>query len=198
MIELSDEILADIHSKVDCFYELIKGKYDAALYQEEVYNELVKRFSRPSSVARADIEKALRWKYGKKEQERLAPGHINVLEDIASGWNDFTARELTSPEESHSYWMLTLNRKSAYISVSYIIHLVYYRSHSLPIIDRFNWAATKYFLSLGGVELRNSPTKYSDILLVKEFIDLLLSEDSSKAFRDVDKYLMMFGKHVAP
>jgi hypothetical protein len=198
VIELNDEVLEQINSKVDCFYELILNKYDSELYREDFYEELTVKFSNPTDITTNDIEQALRWKFGKREDERLAPGHINVMEDIVSGWDSFVAQEILSPEESHSYWMNHLDRKTAYISVSYIVHLIHFQSHSLPIIDRFNWTATRYFLSLDNITLPKSPTKFSHIELLKEFIELLSNQDQSRSFRGIDKYLMMFGKHVAP
>jgi len=198
-IESNNDILSEINYKIDCFYDLILGKYPKS-YREDFYQELINKFNTPENVTHNDIEQALRWKYGKKDNEGLAPNHINVIKDLSNGWVDYLVyldKDTLTPQKSHEFWMLKLDRKTAYISVSYIVHLIHYQNDSIPIIDRFNWAATRYFLSLGGIKLPKKPSGFSHIMILKQFIELLLISDERRTFREIDKYLMMFGKHVA-
>ena len=78
-----------------------------------------------------------------------------------------------------------------------IAHLIAPRE--IPIVDQHTFRAVRYFLDLVGFEhgIKKKPTSLEEIRTLKSFVDSF-SRAKGVTSRDFDKYLMMFGKHVAP
>lgn len=92
------------------------------------------------------------------------------------------------------------NPAADFVSRAFLVHLI--APVEVPIIDRFNHRAVRWFLSRvrQGFPLGGLPNNFDDIQLVGCFIGALTEAwgDDAPNPITIDRYLMMFGKNVAP
>jgi hypothetical protein len=92
--------------------------------------------------------------------------------------------------------------KNRFITVAFLLHLLHPRQ--VPIIDQHNFRAVNALLASGrpAWKIRRRPSQYADILLVGAFMEAVLtawrrrSPESVPSKRDLDKFLMMYGKAI--
>jgi hypothetical protein len=174
-------------------------KYEAKKYNEDTYNDLRVRFTTPKALEMEDIEDALAWKYGKKDRAILHknPRHRPIIKDLTRIWPQYLSKEPGSAKSTYEYFHRELG-ESRFISVSFLSHLLF--PSEVPIVDQHNLRALRYFLGIGGVEnsIKRVDKKngWKEIQTLRDFI-VLFATKNSRTERDFDKYLMMFGKHVA-
>ena len=153
-------------------------------------------FRSPRTVEPADIKDALAWKYGKtRENLRKNKRYNPIIKSLVKGWTGFADSGARSGDEVFEYWDQKI--KASYISVAFIAHLIFPRD--VPIVDQHTFRAVRYFLDLVGNEhrIKRKPSSLKEIHTLKGFVDYFSSAKGVSP-RDFDKYLMMFGKHVAP
>jgi hypothetical protein len=179
------------------FFRLLVQRYQEEKYPPEVYKQLLKTFTHRQDVQPADIQCALYWKYGKKASQHIPKYLTATIERIAARWAYFCSAK-DNPERIRALQDPTV-RASDFVSRAFIVHLA--DPKNVPIIDRFNHRAVRCLLRFVRPDfaLRNRPRSYDDILLVHSFIEQIryVWRDGPTS-SDLDRYLMMYGKHVAP
>jgi hypothetical protein len=87
-----------------------------------------------------------------------------------------------------------------FVSRVFLVHLT--APGRLPMIDRFNHRAVRWLLGTvrSEFELGGLPSEYSDVILLRSFIEEIRRAWSGKPPMGsiIDRYLMMLGKHIAP
>lgn len=114
---------------------------------------------------------------------------------IEKNLNKFTQKKETSGEKTFHYWY---NQKEiSFITASFISHLI--DPKNFPIVDQHNIRATRYFLNdiKYPHKIKKKPNSIEEIKTINEFINHF-SNKKNVTTREFDKYLMMFGKNVAP
>jgi hypothetical protein len=185
-----------ILQKIDCFYNELIGKYDDEKYNEREYERLLAAFNSPRNIHRKDLEDALAWKYGKTHENLLKnPKYEGIISSFADGWPSFLEEGATSGDDVFNYWSERIG--SSFISVAFISHLIY--PSEVPIVDQHTFRAIRYFLGQVGFNhgVRKVPGSLREIHTLKEFVNSF-SRKKKASLREFDKYLMMFGKHIAP
>ena len=196
MKELSDEQKKLISEKIGYFFDEIVLKYESKKYDENEYTELVEKYKNIKLIGPLEIDRALAWKYGKTlvnlPKNRK---HQFTLNRVKDRWEEFTEKRITTGEDIFQYWFETL--PTSFITAAFLAHLC--KPNDVPIVDQHNFRAVRYFLSEVKAEsqLTKNPKTWAEIYLVKDFIDTF-STTRCVSIRELDKYLMMFGKHVAP
>lgn len=196
MNELSEDDRSLILAKIDCFYIELLGKYEEEKYNEKEYERLCATFKYPKNVARRDIEDALAWKYGKTHENLLKnPKYEGVISSFSEGWPSFLEAGAVTGDSVFTYW--SERTGSSFISVAFIAHLIY--PSEIPIVDQHTFRAIRYFLSIVRFDhgVRKVPCSLGEIHKLKEFVNTFATS-KNVSLREFDKYLMMFGKHVAP
>lgn len=195
------EILVDrdkqiITEKIDCFFSELIQKYEAGKYDELEYQRLLRIFQQPAQVGTRDIEDVLAWKYGKTRENLLKKrNYTSVISLFQNNWQDYIEKEITSGEEAFIYWQKKIG--TSFISVAFMVHLLF--PNEIPIVDQHTFRGARYFLELVNFNhnIKQAPNSLSEIHMLNKFVHVF-SERLGKSLREFDKYLMMFGKHVAP
>ena len=193
---LSEEDCSTILGKIDCFYTELLGKYEEEKYNEQEYERLGAIFRSPENIVRRDIEDALAWKYGKTHENLLKnPKYEGVISSFVDGWPSFLEENAASGDAVFDYWSERIG--SSFISVAFAAHLIY--PAEIPIVDQHTFRAIRYFLGQVNFDhgVRKVPGSLAEIHTLQEFVKSF-AERKNVSRREFDKYLMMFGKHVAP
>lgn len=145
-------------------------RFDEFKYPPAVYDAVRQVFRRPSDVQRADIECAIRWKFGHREKPHIPDSHARLICDIADAWGSPRVDSGDPPEDIYDKVVTLLRRPHAFITAAFLTHLV--SDGAVPILDQHNLRAANYHL--GQVrpswQWRKSPRSYDDVLLVQEFL----------------------------
>lgn len=193
---ISEDNCASISGKIDCFYTELLGKYEEEKYNEQEYERLCAAFKSPENINRKHIEDALAWKYGKTHENLLKnPKYESVISSFVDGWPSFLEESAASGDAVFNYWSERIG--SSFISVAFVAHLIY--PSEIPIVDQHTFRAIRYFLGQVGFthSVRKVPGSLKEIHTLKEFVSSF-AKRKNVCQREFDKYLMMFGKHVAP
>ncbi len=196
MENLSASAKDTISRKIDCFYHELLAKYEDEKYDENEYSRLCNIFKSYNTVTQRNIEDALAWKYGKTHENLLKnPKYESVIASLVEGWEDFVKENISSGDAVFGYWNERIG--SSFVSLAFIAHLV--DPTEIPIVDQHTFRAIRYFLGLVDYkhEIRKVPGSLNEIHKLRDFVSLF-SASRNVSHREFDKYLMMFGKHVAP
>lgn len=189
---------AAILPSVQCFFGLLVARYDEGRYPQDTYGGLLQQFANPQNIGLAQIESALRWKYARPHPQPLTGAHQQTINRLAGRWH-----YLLETQE-HEYQIEALvdpdQPATDFVSRAFLVHLI--SPNDVPIIDRFNHRAVRWFIGMvrPSFPLGGLPQRYEDIVLVDCFMHQLLRVWGQDAppLTSLDRYLMMFGKHVAP
>jgi hypothetical protein len=181
---------------VQCLFEPLLNRYDEQKYPVSEYRALLRLFREPRGITSRDIERALTWKYGRKEIRQ--GGHAATVKRLSQRWESLLS---ASSNEERIQALKGPPGASDFVSRAFLVHLV--SQGRLPIIDRFNHRAVRYLLQGvrgKGFELGHLPRSYSDIELVRSLIAQLRRawRRVPPSPREIDRYLMVFGRNVAP
>jgi len=132
----------------------------------------------------------------------IPPAHERLISQIQRGW----AATVAALPEDPAGAFLTLDRdfggKTRFITVAFFLHLLH--PDKVPIIDQHHFRAVNTLMV--GVRpswtSKRQPSKYDDLALVAACIEtvlaawLLRAPDSAPGVRDLDKFLMRYGKAI--
>ena len=124
------------------FFQKMLDGYDFRKYPADDYERFKASFSALNNP-NADIEDALKWKWGHWNKSNYPQPHRDLILEVRRRWPEFVADRTTRTSSgTFQWWCKALNStpQSRYITVAYITHLVHYRE-PLPIIDRYNFRA---------------------------------------------------------
>jgi hypothetical protein len=179
------------------FYKYLDS-YNSKKYPFELYSEFRSSFAelKPS---KNDILNAINWKYGNLNKSNSPKVHKAIICKIIELWPDFATSESTnSDHETFLWWKnhLTNDKAKRFITVSFITHLVHFKS-DFPIIDQHNFRAMNFMLNsfMFNTSLKKSPSNWEDIQMLKSFINEVSKTHVLKK-GDIDKFLMMYGKEL--
>jgi hypothetical protein len=174
------------------------ARYDTRKYPPQVYERLLFAFGTPAHVTPKDLEEAVLWKFGHLGKSGYPKHHARLITDLQAHWPHFIQSGAGSPEAVSQFWTQTLARPKAFITVAFLTHLLH--QDRLPIIDQHNFRAVNHYLSTVRQSWvsKRAPTAMRDVALIAEFIDAVRRAwppgSALPSARDLDKYLMMFGK----
>jgi hypothetical protein len=184
---------------IQCFFDLLVQRYDDLKYPPQVYNALLEEFANPAHVGAEEIERALRWKYARPQPRNLPAGHRQTIDRLARQWpnlllvngnGEMMIANLFDPDEP----------AQDFVSRAFLVHLVV--PNQVDIIDKFNHRAVRWFLGTvrDNFPIGHLPAIYDDIALVRSFMNQILNVWGAEApaRNTLDRFLMMFGRHVAP
>lgn len=173
-------------------------RYDTRKYPPDIYDRVRRAFLTPARVRPTDIETAILWKYGHLGKSGYPKQHAKLIRDLQRLWPAFARSEMIGPEATSRFWFNALGRPKAFVTIAFLIHLLH--QDELPIIDQHNFRAVNHYMTM----VRRSwlskqvPSRMDDLALVADFVKLVRSAwpagEPRPSARDLDKYLMMFGK----
>lgn len=174
------------------------AEYDFRKYPSAEYENHKSSFS-TLSESHINIAGAMKWKWGHWGKPNFPAAHKNLIVKIERLWPKFIASDCVQNSNlTYMWWSKNLNKKTTYITVAYITHLIHY-DEPLPIIDQHNFRAMNELL--GSIKpsrkSKKKPSNWDDIMTLKSFMECLKEKLPSKSFSDIDRFLMMYGKNHA-
>lgn len=188
--------LQKITIKISHVYDDLVAKYDGTKYPEDAYELMKKGFSRKSQE-NEQIKNAMLWKWGHWGKSNYPQHHKELISFIEIKWKEYIEIDSEEAKVTFDFWLEALEKKHRYISVSFITHLIH--NKSVPIIDQHNFRGMNHLLEVSGrnEKKKKKPSTWADIENLKGFLSDL-SNDLGKDIREVDKFLMMYGRYCAP
>lgn len=188
-----------IATPISALFSLHIGSFNGSKYPDAVYANLIRSFSLPGGVQGKDISDALRWKYGHWNKSNFPTTHSRLIARISLLWPKFVA---SVPGCFNSTFnSLRSVHGVPYITAAFLTHLTH--PAQVHIIDQHNFRAMNYFMK--GVRPgwigKAVPSNFADLENVAEFIAVVLPvlnrlNPIARSARDLDKFLMAFGKSI--
>jgi hypothetical protein len=196
MKSLTEAELARIKGRMFCVYQDVLARYDDKKYPEKAYQKMLSAFSGRSKNNR-EIENPLKWKWGHWGKKDYPQHHKNLISLVESLWPKYLDESCLTPCETFEFWKTRLEKQHRYISVAFLTHLLH--AERVPIIDQHNFRAMNHLLQVSGRKRKSKkkPSNWEDIRELGIFVTTL-SEHLKRPVREVDKFLMMYGRYCAP
>ena len=195
---ITNQRLATIWPQVTVFWDELLLKYEGKKYPVEKYADGCKGFRNPGTVSCQQVESLLRWKYGKTEKQGISPKFKLAIEPALSAWPDYVELLPTTVESAQDFWD-KVYRKRAFVSRCFLVHLAF--PSLIPLADVHAWRALRYLHEKMGDETRfpEAPSTWGQAALLQSLeIGIRERKGGTTTLREVDKLLMMLGKHIVP
>lgn len=196
MDPLSEVELKDIAGRIGCVFDDVLCRYDGAKYPERPYQQMVASFAQ-RSPQNSEIESAMKWKWGHWGKANFPEHHKRLIALITNTWPKYTETDCLSPRDTFSFWLKELKKPHRYILVAFLTHLVH--ATEVPIIDQHNYRAMLFLLRATNrtPDVKKKPSNWRDIEDLGAFLSSL-SHHMGKSKRELDKFLMMYGRYRVP
>jgi hypothetical protein len=176
-------------------------EYDESKYPPLELARLRRAFSKPETVAEADIVAALVWKYGNTGKANYPRRQYALAKRISAAWSANAIVPGAPPLAAFDRWRSLLGSTS-FITVCFLLHLA--NPNDLPILDQHNFRSVNRHLAdvRPGFVTKAKPSRFEDLLLVRDFGAALTRDwnrhsPSPPPHSDtLDRYLMMHGKSL--
>ena len=178
-----------------CFNKVSK-QYDFSKYPKWAYDKFKLRFSQLKPTNQ-DIHDALVWKYGHWGKPNFPAAHCKLISEVQALWPQFVKTNNCFSSVHTFQWWQSKWPKTRYITVAFITHLIHHKSN-IPIIDQHNFRAMNDLISRvrNHYSYKEKPSSWQDIMNLKEFMETLLPYLANTDLSKLDRFLMMWGKHV--
>lgn len=172
--------------------------YDFSKYPSTYYDQAKLQFPK-LKVNDELIERSLLWKWGHAKKANYPQRHRDLISEIQRLWPKFTDNTLSAdPKVTFNWWTKNLEKRTRYITVAYLTHLIHHQEN-IPIIDQHNFRAMNDLLNKaqGSSFSKKKPSNWNDILALKTFMLSLQEFFPQYSFAELDRFLMMFGRYHA-
>lgn len=195
-LKLTSAELTKIIETLEPEFAACVKRYDAGKYPLDAYSALRLAFASPTKPNGGDIRRALEWKYGHWVKANYPKAHREVAVQIKRRWSTFRRSDA---ETKFNYWTTSL--KGAYITVTFLIHLL--RPREFPIVDQHTFRAMNYLLAgvRSGRSAKKKPSTFDDLKTYAEFFRDLQTfwarRDATIDRSKLDRGLMGYGQRLA-
>ena len=201
VLKLTDSETETVIRDVAAEFQRFVDRYDERKYPPAELDRLRVAFRRPETLTAADIEAALVWKYGHTGKTNYPDHQRRLAARIAKLW---PIHAMSSDEDAAAAlqrWQRLLGPTS-FITVCFLLHLA--SPETLPILDQHNFRSVNFHLTKadGRPARREKPGRFADLILVRDFIELVRSnwsrwaDQPTPSVTQIDRYLMMHGKSL--
>jgi hypothetical protein len=187
-----------IVTKITPIFNQVINEYDFRKYPAANYEQFKNSFAALNNENN-NITDAMKWKWGHWGKQNYPQHQKNLITEIMELWPQYVdSVNNNTSEQTFQWWERHLNRKTTYITVAYITHLVHYQE-PLPIIDQHNFRAMNSLLGCirQPMHLKKKPSNWNDIIVLKCFMTSILNVLPERNFNELDRFLMMYGKNYA-
>jgi hypothetical protein len=177
-------------------FQQVLDEYDFKKYPAADYSRLKISFS-ALTASHADIKDALVWKWGHWGKSNYPQHHRDLIAEVQDLWPSFVTSGFSNTSaRTFEWWHSHIDRKTAYITVAFITHLVHH-NEPLPIIDQHNFRAMNSLVGClrRGNKPKRKPSNWNDIEILKSFMTQVTGALSGRHFSEVDRFLMMYGRN---
>jgi len=189
---------SQIAERIAPIFPQVLNEYDFGKYPAAEYARFRAAFSGLTATLN-DIQGALVWKWGHWGKSNYPQHHRDMIAEVHTLWPLYIASGVsTSSSNTFQWWYGRINRRTAYITVAFVTHLIHH-NEPLPIIDQHNFRAMNSLLGCvrNGWRPKKKPSNWDDIASLKSFMVLLLGFLPGASFSELDRFLMMYGRNYA-
>lgn len=187
-----------IATRIQPIFNQVLNEYDFGKYPATDYQRFKNSFS-SFSATNIDIQDSLIWKWGHWRKQNFPQHHRGLITQIQELWPQFIVSGYSNASaRTFEWWRTQLANRTRYITVAYITHLVHH-NEPLPIIDQHNFRAMNALIGYLHPErkAKKKPSNWNDIVSLKTFMLLLCNAMPNRTFGELDRFLMMYGRHYA-
>ena len=178
------------------------SQYDTKKYWPDVYERVRREFLQPATVAPSTLRDALLWKYGHLGKPAIPRAHERLISQLQRGWPAAVSALPNVPEDAFVILNRDFGGRTRFITIAFLLHLLH--PGKVPIIDQHNFRAVNALMACVRPDwhTRKQPSCYEDIMLVAAFMESVLAawahgaSECAPSDRDLDKFLMMYGKAI--
>ena len=196
---LTHDEAVQISQIINPIFDEVVADYDFHKYPADRYELFQNTFSQ-LPLNNGLIEESLKWKWGYWHKDNYPGRQQQFVEEAIQNWQNYVNQNhnLTSLQ-TFNWWSNAFNRRTAYISVAYITHLIHH-AEPMPIIDQHNYRAMGAFKgqTRDNYHQKKKPSNWNDIVFLKQFMQSLLPLLPGRGFSEFDRFLMMYGRNHAP
>ncbi len=185
-----------IAESITPIFQQVLDEYDFRKYPAAVYSRLKIAFS-SLTAPHADIKDALVWKWGHWGKSNYPQHHRDLIAEVQDLWPSFVKSGFSNTSvRTFEWWNSHIDRKTAYITVAFITHLVHH-DEPLPIVDQHNFRAMNSLIGClrHEVEPKKRPSSWSDIEMLRSFMTQMTGAMPDRSFSELDRFLMMYGRN---
>ncbi|MEK9877368.1 MAG: hypothetical protein VW684_11970 [Betaproteobacteria bacterium] len=198
-MNLSESEISEIVNFIRPIFEDCLRNYDFKKYPATAYDSFKESFSSLTLQDNA-VWNALAWKWGHWAKKGNFPEHHkDLIREVESLWPNFAKSQATlTARETFEWWSIELSKKTRYITVAFITHLVHH-DDPLPIIDQHNFRAMNSLTKRVRPQssFKKKPSNWDDIERLTEFMAELKTHMPNRTFSEIDRFLMMYGRNLA-
>lgn len=197
MSELTKKEIESIAKTISERFVEYTSKYELTKYPEEPYLKWKEGFSDPKNVEHDEIRQAFEWKYGHWGKANYVTAHKAIIAKLQKYWPEFAESGRLELDDIFAFWEEKLAGHQSFITIAFLSHLIC--SKKVEIIDQHNFRAMNYLMSTVRTDWvwKRKPISQEDITDFSVFLGSLLPavKEAKGNKRELDKFLMMFGKH---
>ncbi|MEK5257569.1 hypothetical protein NST74_29420 [Paenibacillus sp. FSL F4-0125] len=197
MLELTKKEIESIAKTISEHFVEYTSKYELTKYPEEPYLKWKEDFSDPKNVEHDEISQAFEWKYGHWGKPNYVPAHKVIIAKLQKYWPEFAETGKLELDDIFAFWEEKLAGHQSFITIAFLSHLIC--SKKVEIIDQHNFRAMNYLMSTVRPDWvwKRKPVGQEDITDFSMFLRSVLPavKEAKGNKRELDKFLMMFGKH---
>jgi len=190
-----------------CIVEAVRSQfraycdqYDAGKYWPQTYATVLEAFQQPRTVSADTLRQAILWKYGHLRKRRIPTAHEALIADLQARWPVLSRDLPPTPDAAFAMLHEAFGGATRYITVAFLTHLLY--PTTVPIIDQHNFRSANVLIHAvrPSWRIKRLPSRYEDIKVVDQFMRMVAavwtqwSPADAPSLRDIDKFLMMYGK----
>jgi len=199
MLRLTEDESTQLVLRVAALFQTHLNAFSAGKYPDLDYAGFLKAFAAPSTVDAAALRNALLWKYGHWNKSNYPQRHDQLIARVVELWADLVATLPATP--SAVFTFLHMKSGVPYVSAAFLTHLLF--PLDIPLIDQHNFRAMNQLIKAvrPGWTHRRLPSSYYDLLDLKAFLREILNywsrtRDAPPSTRELDKFLMAYGKSI--
>ncbi|MGF7047767.1 hypothetical protein J2T13_002273 [Paenibacillus sp. DS2015] len=197
MAILKKKEIESITKTISEHFSEYRSKYESVKYPEEPYMKWLSVFPEPKVVDKNDVKQAMEWKYGHWGKVNYVPAHKVIIAKLQKYWTEFAETGHREIDSSFAFWEERLAGHQSFITVAFLSHLI--NPEQVEIIDQHNFRAMNYLMSTVREDWvwKRNPMSIYDIVDFSDFLRALLPavKEAKGNKRELNKFLMMFGKH---
>ena len=179
-------------------------QYDTGKYWPQTYTTVLEAFQQPRTVSADMLRQAILWKYGHLRKGRIPTAHEALIADLQARWPVLSRDLPATPDAAFARLYDAFGGATRYVTVAFLTHLLY--PTTVPIIDQHNFRSANVLIHAvrPSWRIKRLPSRYEDIKIVDQFMRMVaavwkqLSPADAPSLRDIDKFLMMYGKALKP
>ena len=197
MPQLTKKEIETIAKTISEHFVEYTSKYEVLKYPEEPYLKWKESFSDPKNVGPDEISRAFEWKYGHWGKPNYVPAHKVIIAKLQKYWSEFAEAGKLELDDIFAFWEEKLAGHQSFITIAFLSNLIC--SKKVEIIDQHNFRAMNYLMSTVRPDWvwKRVPVSQEDITDFSAFVRSVLPavKEAKGEKRELDKFLMMYGKH---